>query len=687
MPTESKTATKRATKKRRTKRASAAADEGLDDDGNSKTQRATKTPRKSTRKTTKARSKSVTTDDDFGSGLSDDEAPAKKTVKKKRKASAKKATSRKKSSDDDSDVPAKKSAEKKPAVKKRKSTKKKKAAEPADDFGAELEFESEAKETVSEKPKRTRRRKPSEDSSNDTDSGSRSARAESDSSNDASESDASDSRESSGGRSGRSRSSSSRSDRSRSDNSRSDNSDESRKSEGDSDSTTAEGESANTEKSSSRDGDTDSDSNRRGRRRRGRRGRGRRGGNGGSEERGPRNQRSGSGGSGSGGGGNKRGRDRGPSKDIEPVSTHVTGVLEMHPKGYGFVRDRENDYAAQETDPFVSTAFIDRYNLREGVLIAGEVGAGHRGQGPRLTSIEAIEGSDPEEYVDIKDFDRLTPINPEEHIKLEMGASPVTTRVIDLLCPIGKGQRALIVAPPRSGKTILLQQMADAVAFNHPECHLMVMLIDERPEEVTEMRRHVKGEVIASSIDRDLENHVRVSQLVIERAKRLAEMGKDVFILLDSITRLARAFNKYTNTGRTGSGGIDVRAMDKPKKIFGSARVFDEGGSITVVGTALIQTGSRMDDVIFEEFKGTGNMELVLSRELADRRIWPAMDVEKSGTRREEKLLPPDVLEGVTMMRRSLISLHPVEAMEQLVRTLSKFDTNAEFLSRIRSVM
>lgn len=426
------------------------------------------------------------------------------------------------------------------------------------------------------------------------------------------------------------------------------------------------------ERGESRD-DGDGEGRGRRRRRRGRRGRGRRGGNG--EDRGPQAKRG-------------RGRgDRGPSRDIEPVSTHVTGVLEMHPKGYGFVRDIENDYAAQETDPFVSTAFIERFNLREGVMIAGEVGAGHRGQGPRLTTIDQIEGKEPDDFVNVTHFDKLTPINPEEHIKLEMGAAPITTRVIDLLCPIGKGQRALIVAPPRSGKTILLQQMADAVAFNHPECHLMVMLIDERPEEVTEMQRHVKGEVIASSIDRDLENHVRVSQLVIERAKRLAEQGKDVFILLDSITRLARAFNKYTNTGRTGSGGIDVRAMDKPKKIFGSARVFDEGGSITVVGTALIQTGSRMDDVIFEEFKGTGNMELVLSRELADRRIWPAMDIEKSGTRREEKLLDAETLEGVTMMRRSLISLHPVEAMEQLVRTLSKFDTNKEFLSRIRSVM
>ena len=426
---------------------------------------------------------------------------------------------------------------------------------------------------------------------------------------------------------------------------------------------------------------TDRDDGNRRRGRRGRRGRGRK--NDGNEN--PRQR--GRGRNGNPGGQHARGQGRNDRRSVEPVSDTVEGVLELHPKGYGFVRDRSNDYAAQETDPFVSGQMIDKYGLREGVLITGEVGAGHRGQGPRLKTVDTIEGNDPEGYADTPNFDNLTPINPEEQIKLETGPSPLTMRVLDLLCPIGKGQRALIVAPPRSGKTILMQQIADSVSHNHPECHLMVLLIDERPEEVTDMRRSVKGEVIASSIDRELENHVRISQLVLERTKRLAETGKDVFLLLDSITRTARAFNKWTNTGRTGTGGLDVRAMDVPKKLFATARMFDEGGSVTVVGTALVQTGSHMDEAIFQEFKGTGNMELVLSRELADRRIWPAMDISKSGTRREEKLIAPEMLEGITMMRRSLVSLHPAEAMEQLTRTLMKFDTNREFVEKIRNVM
>jgi len=259
--------------------------------------------------------------------------------------------------------------------------------------------------------------------------------------------------------------------------------------------------------------------------------------------------------------------------------------------------------------------------------------------------------------------------------------------VMDLLTPIGKGQRALIVAPPRTGKTMLLQEIADAVSKNYPDIYLIVLLIDERPEEVTEMRRRVNGEVVASSLDREVENHIRVSQLVFERTKRMAEAGRDVFLLLDSITRTARAFNKWTNSGRTGTGGLDVKAMDLPKKMFGMARQFDEGGSLTVVGTALIETGSRMDDAIFQEFKGTGNMEMVLSRDLADRRIWPSIDITKSGTRREEKILAPDVLEGVTLLRRSLISMSPVEAMEQLTRTLQKFPSNADFLARIKQIL
>jgi transcription termination factor Rho len=363
------------------------------------------------------------------------------------------------------------------------------------------------------------------------------------------------------------------------------------------------------------------------------------------------------------------------------------GVLELHPRGYGFLRDPKRNYAAEDSNPFVSSSLVEKYKLRPGVLIRGDVGQGTRNQGPRLRDVELIDGFTPEEYPNVKHFDNLTAINPFEQIKLEVGPKPLTMRVMDLLCPIGKGQRALLVAPPRTGKTMLLQDMANSVSINHPEIHLMVLLIDERPEEVTEMRRNVKGEVISSSLDSDVESHIRLSELIIERAKRLAEEGKDVFILLDSITRLARAFNKASSTGRTGTGGLDIRALDVPKKLFGQARRFDEGGSLTVCGTALIDTGGRMDEAIFQEFKGTGNMEMVLSRELADRRIWPSIDITKSGTRREEKILAPDLLEGITMLRRSLISLSPVEAMEQLTKTMERFPTNREFLSRIKAIL
>ncbi|MFO0428310.1 MAG: transcription termination factor Rho [Planctomyces sp.] len=391
---------------------------------------------------------------------------------------------------------------------------------------------------------------------------------------------------------------------------------------------------------------------------------------------------------------NNRDRNTGLSRkprQIQPsgevVEGPFAGVLELHPKGYGFLRDPKRNYAAEDSNPFVSSSQVEKYGLREGVLIHGDVGQGTRNQGPRLKEIETIDGFTPDEYANVKFFDNLTPINPYEQIRLETGPRPLTMRVMDLLCPIGKGQRALLVAPPRTGKTMLLQDIANSVSENHPEIHLMVLLIDERPEEVTEMRRLVKGEVISSSLDHDVESHVRISQLIIERGKRLAEEGKDVFILLDSITRMARAFNKSSNSGRTASGGLDIRALDIPKKLFGQARRFDEGGSLTVCGTALIDTGSRMDESIFQEFKGTGNMEMVLSRDLADRRIWPAIDVSKSGTRREEKILSPEVLEGTTRLRRSLVSLNPVEAMEQLTRTMEKFTSNAEFLKRIQAVL
>jgi len=378
-----------------------------------------------------------------------------------------------------------------------------------------------------------------------------------------------------------------------------------------------------------------------------------------------------------------------PSEPVAMTGT-ITGVLELHPKGYGFLRSSDNDYSARETDAFVSSSFVEKHHLREGIMLTGDIGPGTRGQGPRLLTINSIDGGSVEDYEKLKHFDTLTAINPFEQIKLETGPKPTTMRVMDLLTPIGKGQRALIVAPPRTGKTMLLQDIANAVSVNHPEIHLIVLLIDERPEEVTEMRRTIKGEVIASSMDQDVESHVRISQLIIERGKRLAESGKDCFILMDSITRTARAFNKWVRGGRDSkiqTGGLDVRAMDIPRKMFGTARRFDEGGSLTVCATALIDTGSRMDDAIFQEFKGTGNMELVLSRDLAERRIWPAIDITRSGTRREEKILDPDLLDGIIMLRRSLVSMNPTEAMDQLIRTLAKFDTNREFLQKIRAVL
>ncbi len=363
-----------------------------------------------------------------------------------------------------------------------------------------------------------------------------------------------------------------------------------------------------------------------------------------------------------------------------------SGVLEMHPNGYGFLRNPSNNYARERSDPFVPANLVEKYRLREGVLIHGQIQHQRKQQGPRLKEVIDIDGLEPERYLDVKPFDSLTPINPEEWLQLETGAEPISARVMDLLTPLGKGQRALIVAPPRSGKTVLLQQISHAVSENHPDIKLIVLLIDERPEEVTEMRRMVSGEVVHSSLDRETESHARLAQLIIERAKRLVEMGQDVFVLLDSITRLARAFNKLSNNNRTMTGGVDIRALDIPKRLFATARAFEEGGSLTIVGTALIDTGSKMDEVIFQEFKGTGNMELVLDRKLADRRIWPAIDIEKSGTRREEKLLDPDWLHAVTMLRRTLGSMNHMEAMEQLRKTLGRFENNAAFIEHITSV-
>ncbi len=360
------------------------------------------------------------------------------------------------------------------------------------------------------------------------------------------------------------------------------------------------------------------------------------------------------------------------------------GLLEMHPNGYGFLRSPRNNYSRERSDPFVPGTMIERYGLRPGVMVRGLVQHARKQQGPRLRELVDIDGMRPDDYSDVKTFESMTAINPEQWLKLEVGPEPLTNRVIDLLSPLGKGQRALIVAPPRTGKTIMLQHISQGISKNHKDVKLVVLLIDERPEEVTDMRRSVDGEVIASSLDQDVESHVRLSQLVVERCKRLTEMGQDVFLLMDSITRLARAFNKWVgNTGRTMSGGVDIKAMDIPKKLFASARAFEEGGSLTVVGTALIDTGSRMDELIFQEFKGTGNMELVLDRKLSDRRVWPSIDISQSGTRREELLLDPERLHAVTMLRRTLASMHHVDAMEQLIKQLGRFATNDEFIQLI----
>jgi transcription termination factor Rho len=368
------------------------------------------------------------------------------------------------------------------------------------------------------------------------------------------------------------------------------------------------------------------------------------------------------------------------------------GVLEMHQRGHGFLRNPARNYLPTPNDAYVPGQLISKLKLAEGVMLTGTLEPLRRGQGPRLAAVTAIEGGDPKAYRR-REWDELTAVDPTRWLRLETGAEPLTTRVMDMFTPIGMGQRGLIVAPPRTGKTVLLTHIAQAVMANHPNVHLMMLLVDERPEEVTDIKRNiirkpVEGdatapppvEVIASSSDQNTANHIRIAQLVVERAKRLTEQGKDVLVLLDSLTRLARAFNKTSGSGRTMSGGVDSKALEVPKRLFGAARAFDEGGTLTILGTALIETGSRMDEVIFQEFKGTGNMELVLNRALAERRVYPAIDLGASGTRKEERLLPAEMLEQVTLLRRSLMQMKPVEAMESLVKQLSKTKSNAEFL-------
>jgi transcription termination factor Rho len=359
------------------------------------------------------------------------------------------------------------------------------------------------------------------------------------------------------------------------------------------------------------------------------------------------------------------------------------GVLECLPDGFGFLRAPDYNYLPGPDDIYVSPSQIRKFDLRTGDTISGQIRPPKEGERYfALIKVEAINFEPPDEARNKIFFDNLTPLYPNERIHLETGKDNISARVLDLLTPIGKGQRGLIVAPPRTGKTMLLQCIANSITTNHPEITLIVLLIDERPEEVTDMQRTVKGEVISSTFDEPAARHVQVAEMVLEKAKRLVEHKRDVVILLDSITRLARAYNTVVPpSGKVLSGGVDSNALQRPKRFFGAARNIEEGGSLTIIATALIDTGSRMDDVIFEEFKGTGNMEINLDRKLVDRRVFPAIDLNKSGTRKEELLVPKDELNRIWILRKVLNPLSPVESMELIIDKLSKTKNNAEFLS------
>jgi transcription termination factor Rho len=361
------------------------------------------------------------------------------------------------------------------------------------------------------------------------------------------------------------------------------------------------------------------------------------------------------------------------------------GTLEVLPDGFGFLRSPDYNYLPCPDDIYVSPSQIRRFGLKTGAIVAGQIRPPKENERYfALLRVEAINYEDPDKLSEKVGFDDLTPLHPLGRIQLETTAEEINMRVVDMVTPIGKGQRGLIVAPPRTGKTILLQKIANSVLTNHPDTYVIVLLIDERPEEVTEMERSVKGptaEVISSTFDEPASRHIQVAEMVIEKAKRMVEYGRDVVILLDSITRLARAYNtEAPHSGKILTGGIDASALQKPKRFFGAARKIEEAGSLTILATALIDTGSRMDDVIFEEFKGTGNMELHLDRRLVDKRIWPAIDVNRSGTRREEYLMDPEELRRVWILRRVLNDMNPVEAMELLTGRMRKTKTNAEFL-------
>jgi transcription termination factor Rho len=366
------------------------------------------------------------------------------------------------------------------------------------------------------------------------------------------------------------------------------------------------------------------------------------------------------------------------------VVLRAKGVLEILPEGYGFLRSQDWNYLPGPDDIYVSPSQIKRFNLRTGDTVNGQVRPPKHGERYlALLKVESINLGEPEAAQDRREFDALRPTYPEERLRLEVegeGGS-IAMRVVDLIAPIGVGQRGLIVSPPKAGKTTILQQMANSIAKNHPDVHLIVLLIDERPEEVTDMEQHVGAEVISSTFDEPAERHVQVAEIVMEKAKRLVEQGKDVVILLDSITRLARAYNTtMPHSGRILSGGVDANALHKPKRFFGAARNIEEGGSLTIVATALIDTGSRMDEVIFEEFKGTGNSEIVLDRKLFEKRIFPCLDINKSGTRKEELLLTPGDLVRITALRQVLHPFTPIDAMEFVLKFMRTTKTNADYL-------
>jgi transcription termination factor Rho len=370
-------------------------------------------------------------------------------------------------------------------------------------------------------------------------------------------------------------------------------------------------------------------------------------------------------------------------------TVYADGVLEVLPDGFGFLRNPEADYTASTDDIYISPSQVRRFNLHTGDMIEGEVRIPKEGERYfALNKLDKVNGDLPEKNKHKVMFENLTPLFPKEQMKLERdikGEENITGRVIDLISPFGKGQRALLVAPPKSGKTVMMQHIAHAITANYPDVHLMVLLVDERPEEVTEMQRSVRGEVIASTFDEPAARHVHVAEMVIERAKRLVELKKDVVILLDSITRLARAYNNVVqSSGKVLSGGVDANALQRPKRFFGAARNIEEGGSLTIIATALVDTGSKMDEVIFEEFKGTGNSEVHLSRRLYEKRVFPAIELSSSGTRREELLLTPEVLQKTRILRSFLFNMDEVESMELMLKNMKATKNNSEFFDQMR---